>query len=204
MKRIAIAFLFAVALAIPAHAQTVPIGQPNGTPPAVILNWTASVTPGVGYNVFRATATGQESGTPALNGATPITGTTFTDTTVTGGQTYFYTAAATLAGAQSKFSNEITAAIPVTPAPPTLSAPTISISTGPNNTKIVAASYTDTPGVQTAYQFWSGSTLLKSGTPTPTSTGAYTFSWKVKKALLSMPSLTVSDATGKTFSTIAE
>ena len=58
---------------------------------SVILNWTASVVgPGVapvtGYNILRGTTAGGESTTPIGTATT----TTFTDTTVTAGSTYFY------------------------------------------------------------------------------------------------------------------
>jgi fibronectin type 3 domain-containing protein len=55
----------------------------------VILSWSASTTSGVtGYNVYRGTASGGESSTP-LN-STPISGTTFTDESVTAGTEYYY------------------------------------------------------------------------------------------------------------------
>jgi hypothetical protein len=52
------------------------------------LSWTASTTPNVTYNVYRATASAGPFTTP-LN-TTPVTGTTYTDTTVTAGLTYYY------------------------------------------------------------------------------------------------------------------
>ena len=204
MKRIALGFflLAMMAIAIPAQAQTTPTGLAAGSPASKVnLAWTAS-TPvtGVtiaGYDVFRSTTSGGEAGTLALNGSTPITGTTFVDSTGTPGATYFYVISAqSTAGKLSAFSNEATATLPANPNPPTLGVVTFSIVNGPNNTKIIAAAYTDTTGGQTAYQLWSGSTLLKSGTPAIAANGSYSFSWKVKKALLTTPSLTIEDAGG--------
>jgi len=55
----------------------------------VVLLWTPSSTSGVvGYNVYRGTTSGGESSTP-LN-STPVSGTTFTDESVTAGSTYYY------------------------------------------------------------------------------------------------------------------
>jgi hypothetical protein len=85
--------------------------------PSVTLNWTASTTSGVTYNCFRGTASGAESTTP-LNGNV-ITGTTYTDTTVVGGTTYYYTCESVLAGVSSAPSNEASAAVPAVPAAPT-------------------------------------------------------------------------------------
>lgn len=55
------------------------------------LNWTASTTPNVTYNVYRATASG---GTYTVVNSSPISGTTFQDTSVQPGQTYYYVARA--------------------------------------------------------------------------------------------------------------
>jgi len=103
---------------------TVPVGLPNGTAHSTALSWTASVpVSGVtiaGYNVFRSTTSGGEAGASALNGATPIAGTSFTDTSVVAGTTYFYVVAAqSTTGNQSGFSNEATDTIPNNPSNPT-------------------------------------------------------------------------------------
>jgi titin len=79
----------------------------------VILSWTASTTTGVvGYNVYRGTTSGGESATP-LN-SSPVNGTTYTDTTVQAGQTYYYvvTAVASNDVTQSADSNEVSATVP--------------------------------------------------------------------------------------------
>jgi hypothetical protein len=76
------------------------------------LSWTASSTSGVvGYNVYRGTCSGGESSTP-LN-STPISGTTFTDETVTAGTTYYYVVTAVGADdVQSSASGETAATVP--------------------------------------------------------------------------------------------
>jgi hypothetical protein len=79
---------------------------------AANLSWTASTTPNVTYNVYRATAPTGPFTTP-LNTA-PIVGTTYKDTTVQAGQTYYYVATAVAAnGTESDFSSPaIQATIP--------------------------------------------------------------------------------------------
>jgi hypothetical protein len=79
----------------------------------VILSWTASTTPGViGYNVFRGATSGGESTTP-LNSSL-INGTSYCDSTVQAGQTYYYvvTAVASNDVTQSTDSNEVSATVP--------------------------------------------------------------------------------------------
>jgi hypothetical protein len=190
-----------------------PVGLPAGSPPAKVnLSWTASATPAAqlaGYDVFRATTAGGESGTSALNGTSPIAGTSYIDSTAIGGTTYFYTVSAqgtvALGSKLSAFSNEITVVVPTNPVPPVLGIATFSISKGANNTKIIVASYKEqTPGVQTAYQLWSGTTLLKYGTPALSADGTYSFKWTVKKANAANPSFTIEDAAGNISTSIAE
>lgn len=55
---------------------------------AANLSWTASTTPNVTYNVYRATASTGPFTTPLNSSA--ISGTTFKDTSVQAGQTYYY------------------------------------------------------------------------------------------------------------------
>lgn len=88
----------------------------GGTQHTVVLSWTASTTPGVDYNGYRGTTSLQET-----KYVTGITTTTFTDTGVTQGSTYFYyvTAYNPTTLAESSGSNEVSATIPVNPAPPT-------------------------------------------------------------------------------------
>ena len=77
---------------------------------SVLLQWSASTTSGVTYNVFRGIATGAEGSSP-LN-SSPISATSFTDTNVTSGSTYFYTVKAVNSAGSSSASNEASANIP--------------------------------------------------------------------------------------------
>jgi hypothetical protein len=79
----------------------------------VILNWTASTTPGVaGYNVYRGTTSGGESPTP-LN-SSPINGTTYADENVAAGAEYYYVVMSVASNdvTLSAASNEASAAVP--------------------------------------------------------------------------------------------
>jgi len=79
----------------------------------VVLTWTDSATPGVlGYYVYRGAASGEESTTP-LN-STPIAGTSYADSNVTDGQTYYYvvTALGSDGTTQSSDSTEASATVP--------------------------------------------------------------------------------------------
>jgi hypothetical protein len=83
---------------------------------SVLLGWTASVDPVDGYNVYRGTVgPGSETTTP-INPAL-IVGTTYTDTTVTEGETLDYYVKSSKGGLLSIPSNEVSAVI--LPAPPT-------------------------------------------------------------------------------------
>ena len=79
---------------------------------AATLSWTASTTPNVTYNVYRATASSGPFTTP-LN-SSPVSVTTFKDTSVSAGQTYYYVVAAVASnGTQSAPSSPpIQATIP--------------------------------------------------------------------------------------------
>src|SRR5690242_4538980 len=63
----------------------------TGVQHCTVLNWTASITQGVTYNVFRGTVSGAESSTP--QNTITITGTSYIDpvTLTNSPQTYFYT-----------------------------------------------------------------------------------------------------------------
>lgn len=80
---------------------------------SVALNWTASTTSGVTYNVYRASVSGGYNYTSPL--ATGISGAPFTDCSVALGQTYFYVVRAVDgSGNQSVNSSEVTVTIPST------------------------------------------------------------------------------------------
>lgn len=81
--------------------------------PDVIISWAASTTPGiVGYDIYRGTASGGESGTP-INPA-PVSNTTYVDANVKAGTTYYYVLRSVAAnGMQSPASNETKANVPI-------------------------------------------------------------------------------------------
>lgn len=76
-----------------------------------LLRWTASSSTGItGYNVYRSSVSG--SGYVPIT-SSPISGLTYTDTTVTSGQTYYYvTTAIDASGEESTYSDEVQAVIP--------------------------------------------------------------------------------------------
>jgi Putative Ig domain/Protein of unknown function (DUF1573) len=78
---------------------------------SVVLTWTASTSSGVtGYNVYRSTVNG--SGYAKIN-ASPVAGLTYTDTTVTSGQTYYYvTTSVDDSGDESAYSEVLQMVIP--------------------------------------------------------------------------------------------
>jgi hypothetical protein len=85
----------------------------SGTPPtqhSVNLSWNPSTSGAVGYNVYR----GNTSGGPYTEiNPTLDPSTTYTDSTVLSGQTYYYVSTALDAsGVESGFSNQVKATIP--------------------------------------------------------------------------------------------
>ncbi len=76
----------------------------------VSLSWTAPSSNGgssiTGYNIYRGTTAGGESATPI---ATGVTSTSFVDTGVTNGQTYYYVIKAVNSAGTSSASNEANA-----------------------------------------------------------------------------------------------
>jgi penicillin-binding protein 2A len=79
MRSKAALFVFALLLAgiLPVFSQSTH---------SIVLTWTASPTPGVNYNMYRATA----SAGPYTAIGGNITGLTYTDTSGVAGTTYFY------------------------------------------------------------------------------------------------------------------
>jgi hypothetical protein len=116
-----------VGLAVTAHNQTqlnaavfdnVTVVHPIPTAPTglnatadlsqVVLNWSAA--PGANsYNVMRSST----DGGPYAAIATGITNTTYTDTAITNGATYYYVATALNANGESPDSNQATALVPL-------------------------------------------------------------------------------------------
>lgn len=80
------------------------------SPHYVDLAWTGSVSVVDGYNIYRGTVSG---GPYAPVNSTLITGTTYRDSTVVAGMTYFYVATAKASGIESGYSNEAKAIIPI-------------------------------------------------------------------------------------------
>ena len=81
---------------------------PSGPQHSVHLSWKASTSAVAGYNVYRRSA----SGFTRINSA-PVHGTTYIDTSVQPGQTYYYvTKAVGSTGAESAPSNEVQAMVP--------------------------------------------------------------------------------------------
>lgn len=87
--------------------------QNPGTAPtthSVTLNWDASTSAVVGYNVYRAT---QAGGPFTRLNSSPIGRNSYADSRVQGGQTYFYLVTAVDGkGVESAFSNKVHAAVP--------------------------------------------------------------------------------------------
>lgn len=77
---------------------------------SVKLDWIASTSPVIGYNVYRGT----ESGGPyALQSSSLLTGTQYEDSNVQSGQTYYYVVTAVdSSDVESTYSNQASATIP--------------------------------------------------------------------------------------------
>jgi fibronectin type 3 domain-containing protein len=120
----------------PAAAPSAPQGLAatggNGT---VKLSWSAPASNGgaavTGYDVYRGTSAGGESATPV---ATNVTGTSFTDTGLVNGTTYYYTVAAVNAAGTSPQSGEASA----TPRATAPSAPLAVVASGGNSSVTVS------------------------------------------------------------------
>jgi hypothetical protein len=92
----------------PGVDDSIPTGAPTnvtavGSPNQVSLSWTA-VPGATNYNVYRGVAPGGENATPIASG---ITATTFADTGLSNGITYFYFITATDFGGESPHSAEV-------------------------------------------------------------------------------------------------
>lgn len=85
---------------------------------SVTLNWTASPTAGVTYNIYRGSSAGVCNGNPTPY-ATGVTGTQFIDQAgLTDGQTLFYNVSAVKSGGESACDGEVQVQIPVLPSAP--------------------------------------------------------------------------------------
>jgi hypothetical protein len=99
-----------------ANALNPAAGQATG---AIALSWSA-VAGATGYNVYRRTAAGSYDFSAPVNGATPLTGSSYSDPGpgLTGGATYAYVVRAVTGGAESASSNEQAATTITRLAPP--------------------------------------------------------------------------------------
>jgi hypothetical protein len=76
----------------------------------VALTWTPSTTPNVNYNVYRSATSG---GPYAKLTSSPVSGPTYTDSSVIAAQTYYYvTTAVSGSNNESAYSNEAAAVVP--------------------------------------------------------------------------------------------
>ena len=82
----------------------------QGAAHSVALTWTEGSSTVRGYNIYRSNDSGVSY--KKLNSA-PITTTSYTDSTVQGGQTYFYAATSLTAGnVESSFSDQVSVTVP--------------------------------------------------------------------------------------------
>lgn len=79
---------------------------------AATLNWTASISQNIqGYNIYRGTVSGGPY--TKINPTLITSGTTYTDSAVLAGQTYYYVATTVdITGNESGYSSQTTATIP--------------------------------------------------------------------------------------------
>jgi hypothetical protein len=103
-------------VSVSTSASSSPVVEPvtgSGTPPpqhSVGLSWSPSVSTVIGYNIYRGASSG---GPYAKIDSAVDTATTYSDTSVQAGDTYFYvTTAVASDGTESAFSNQVSAAIP--------------------------------------------------------------------------------------------
>jgi uncharacterized protein (DUF1800 family)/fibronectin type 3 domain-containing protein len=131
---------------------------------SITLNWTA-VTGATAYNVYRGTATGQQNATPL----TRVTATTYANTGLTNGTTYFYTVAAVNANNDvGTRSAEVSSAALAPPSAPT------GLTATPGNTQITL-SWTAGTGAATYNLYVGNTTGAQATTPVATGITATTF-----------------------------
>lgn len=102
---------------------------------AIAVSWPA-VSGVAGYNVYRRTSAGSYNFASPLNGATLVSGTTYTDSTATNGTTYLYVVRAVILGAgsakvESASSTESAAATADSVAPSAPTSVTVGAGAGP-------------------------------------------------------------------------
>lgn len=93
-------------------AVTLTVGSQGGQNHQVDLNWNASLSSSENgcctYNLYRSV----DPGVYGPASATQVSGTTFTDTTVSSGTTYYYVVTAFDGTTESSHSNEAVAVVP--------------------------------------------------------------------------------------------
>jgi|GEM_PF-1400710 len=125
---------------------------------SVSLSWTAS-TNAISYSLYRSTTSGGEGATPIASG---ISGTTFNNTGLTNGTTYYYKVAAVSAGFSSAQSTEASAT-------PVATAPIPADVTATAGVGSVSVNWTASTGA-TSYNVYRSTTSGGEGT-TPLATG---------------------------------
>ena len=129
----------------------------------VALSWTAS-TGATSYNVYRGTSAGGESSTAI---ATGITTTSYTNTGLSNGTTYYYTVAAVNGSGTSGYSNEASAT-------PNVTTYALTVNSGSGSgTYAAGATVTVTANApQSGYQFagWTGATSVLANPASATTT----------------------------------
>lgn len=121
---------FCLLLIVTCLCITVSFAQNGPTLPSVDLTWNQGTGLGITANcVYRGTAPGVYT-LPAIFCSTTFI-TTYTDTTVTRGTTYHYAVTAKIGAQESGYSNDATAAVPSTIAPPVLGTPVMTKLTSP-------------------------------------------------------------------------
>jgi lysophospholipase L1-like esterase len=140
------------------------------SPSQINLSW-SSVSGATGYNLYRGTSAGGESGTP-VNGGTPLTTTSYSDTGLNETTTYYYIVKAVNSNGSSGASNEANATTTQGTLP---SAPTGLTATTASASQI-NLSWTSVSGA-TGYNVYRGtssggesSTPVNGGTPLTTTT----------------------------------
>ena len=116
----------------------------------VNLSWTAPGGTVAGYNVYRAMTPGGENYSSPLNGGTPVSGTSYSDTTAAAGTTYYYTVEAVNATGSSAASSEANAL--TYPAAPT------GLSAMPFSITQINLSWTAPGGAVAGYNVYRGTT----------------------------------------------
>jgi chitinase len=90
--------------------RSIPLSGTGAAPHYVTLSWIPSTSSVSGYDVYRGT---QKGGPYTKITSSLVSGSTYNDTNVQSGLTYYYVATAVaLNGTQSVFSSEISATIP--------------------------------------------------------------------------------------------